>query len=1040
MCGIAGFHNFRDDTLLRAMTERLRHRGPDSDGFFTAETVGLGMRRLAVIDVDGGAQPVFNEDRSVVAVFNGEIYNHRELRQNLEVRGHRFASKTDTEVLVHLYEEKGPDLVSELNGMFAFALWDAKAKRLLLARDPLGVKPLYIARVNNRLAFASEIKALLALPWISREIDTHALGEYLTRGAIPAPLSIFKAVRKLQPGHRLMIDRNGPREERFWAPPPIDAHWDPADTPARVEKLLDDAVRRQLVSDVPLGLFLSGGLDSSALLAFAQRHVSSPLKTFTIGYEGKDSGYDEMDKARRVARHFGCDHHEFVLSPRIEDLVAPLARCFDEPFADSSAVPTYLVSRESRRHVTVALTGLGGDEMFGGYPRYLGLRLAEKMESLPMPLRRGAAGLAACLPDRGGAVNWLGRAKRYLETSPLPLAEKYRRWMSIVAPERLAELCPAAPVPPLEGPNDASLLAQSDLTGYLPTDLLCLTDRVSMAHGLEARVPFCDIPLVNFMARLPLAEKTAGFNLKRILKQSTKDKLPQFIYGQTKKGFSIPLARWLRGELKPLLDEALSAHQLRRRGLLQPDAVARLREEHDNGRRDHSDALWALLCLEVWHREYVDTAAAPAPVAPDVGTSRTSAGGAGAASRSILIASDIFFPDEPGGSARVPWELARGLARGGHRVQLLAGSSHGGAPEETKDGVRVLRYHRRRDSPAATLLSLRRAAARLRYPVDAAHVHHPFTGAALRALGRLAGLPTLGFFHSPWAEEYLLRKNRQGRGGMAAHAVASVYERLETAALTKADRVVVLSRYMKEKLAGHHPDAAPKAALVPGAVDTERFCPARAPWEAREKLGWPKDKTVLLTVRNLEARMGLENLIDALPDLLHKEPTLRLYIAGEGTLRASLEAQTREKKLTRDVHFLGKVPDDILPLCYQAADVFVLPTRALEGFGLVTVEALASGLPVVATPVGGTPEILAPLDASLLTPGTAPADIAFTLEKFLARRTEWPDMRRRAAEHARRHYSWDRAVDDVVRLTEEILTERRPPSSTSPDGPWRRPQ
>lgn len=601
MCGIAGFFRYRDDALLRTMTDKLRHRGPDSDGYFSNDVISLGMRRLAVLDVKGGDQPLFNENRRVVAVYNGEIYNFKELRGELIAKGHIFHTRTDSEVLVHLYEEMGVDLVKRLNGMFAFALWDDEKKQLLLARDQLGIKPLYYAEMGERLAFTSEIKALLPFPDLSRDISHEAVASYLTRGSIPAPLSIFRSIKKLPPAHRLIASPDGVRVERYWDVPRPD---EAADVDlSRIEHLLDAAVEKQLVSDVPLGVFLSGGLDSGTLAALASRRSDGPLKTFTIGYAPPDESYNELEPARHLAKHFGCDHHEAVLTPNIRDLIAPLARGFDEPFADSSAVPTFLVSREARQHVTVALAGVGGDELFGGYPRYLGLLWAERAKRIPPSLRRLGARMAEFIPDRGGHINWTGRIKRFLRDAERPLAEQYARWTSILSPDLIPAEWRTAASGASEGAATPSDAALRDLSSYLPDDLLCLSDRMSMAHSLEVRVPFLDLPLVEHMARVPLERKLAGGKLKALLKKIMEPRLPPGHLDQPKRGFSIPLARWLREDLKDVLEDALSPQRVKERGYLDPAVVSRLREAHDLGRENNGDALWMMLMLEMWHRE-----------------------------------------------------------------------------------------------------------------------------------------------------------------------------------------------------------------------------------------------------------------------------------------------------------------------------------------------------------------------------------------------------------------------------------------------------
>ncbi|MEE9165061.1 MAG: asparagine synthase (glutamine-hydrolyzing) [Nitrospinota bacterium] len=617
MCGINGFWGVQNDPLLHQMTGRLKHRGPDSKGFFSTSDVSLGMRRLSIIDVKGGRQPIFNETGRIVTIYNGEIYNYKELQNQLSVKGHRFNTNTDTEVLVHLYEEQGDDFVKSLNGMFALALWDEDKKRLLLARDPLGVKPLYYAEWKGLLFFSSELKSLLCVHQLPRDLCPEAIHAYLLSGSIPAPYSIFRSIQKLPPGHRIIADKSGIRTEAYWSLP------EPMDSPnllkqtEEIEDLLLQAIKRQMVSDVPLGVFLSGGLDSSAVVAFASRNISTPLKTFSMGYDSPDQEYNELDKARVIAKHFGCEHREFILSPKINEILLPIVRSFDEPFANSTAVPTYLIAREARQHVIVALTGVGGDELFGGYPRYLGLLASNHLEKIPPSMRRKLSRFASLLPNPGGSINWIGRSKRFLQNINQPLHEQYQRWVSFMSPDLLELLIRKEGCLFKNGWKSRrsvveyatpSIIAQTDLTGYLPSDLLCLTDRMSMAHSLEARVPFCDIPLVEFMARVPLSTKLTGAKLKSILKNILRPYLPVEILSQRKKGFSIPLARWIREELTDILNDCLNHNRLKDRGYFNPDVVDEMRRRHELKREDNADILWGLLIFELWNREYVDKA------------------------------------------------------------------------------------------------------------------------------------------------------------------------------------------------------------------------------------------------------------------------------------------------------------------------------------------------------------------------------------------------------------------------------------------------
>ncbi|HOW28314.1 MAG TPA: asparagine synthase (glutamine-hydrolyzing) [Elusimicrobiota bacterium] len=615
MCGIAGMWNHRDPALLETMTERLTHRGPDSDGFYHDDVTGLGARRLAVLDLEGGQQPVFNEDKSVVVVYNGEIYNFQSLRADLEKKGHRFQSKTDTEVLVHLYEEKGPDMVRDLNGMFAFALWDRTRQRLIIARDPLGVKPLFYAERPEGLFFSSEIKSLLKVPFIPRDMSYRSLDLYLSYLYIPSPMTIYRHIRKLPPAHLLVCEKGRCSLRRYWDLPrtqraPLDVSLD------RIAHLLEQAVRRQLVSDVPLGIFLSGGMDSSAIALYAARHSPGRLNTFTVGYGGSDSDYNEFEKARLIARQIDSNHHEFTLTPDITDTVRRLAEAFDEPFADSSAVPNFLISRESRQHVTVALTGIGGDELFGGYPRYWGLQWAERIHRWPGVFRRTAPLLARWIPDAGGSINWPGRIRRFLSSADLSPSQQYRRWVTIFhddLKERLysdalkdglkKEILESGGFLPDDGLPDDARLSDRDLKTYLPDDLLCLADRVSMSHSLELRVPFCDLELVDYLSAIPLDMKIRHGQLKYLLKQVLKSSLPSSILDQTKMGFMMPLSRWIREELADLQDDCFDPARIGRRGLFRKGSIDEIRRDHRQGRVNYADHLWALVMLEMWQRK-----------------------------------------------------------------------------------------------------------------------------------------------------------------------------------------------------------------------------------------------------------------------------------------------------------------------------------------------------------------------------------------------------------------------------------------------------
>ncbi len=617
MCGIAGMVGQPDPRLLRGMARILAHRGPDDEGFYEEGPVGLAARRLKIIDLVGGHQPLTNEDESCWLVFNGEIYNFQELRDRLEKKGHRFRSRTDGETILHLYEEEGDGCLRHLEGMFAFALWDRPRQRLLLARDHLGIKPLYYRLDGGRLHFASELKALLLDPACPREIDLDALALYLTFLYIPSPATIFRGIRKLPAGHALVFEEGRARVGPYWdlAFPSLRLA-DPRDAAAQVLATLQDSVKRHLVADVPLGVFLSSGMDSSTLVALMRGATTGPIKTFTLDFE--EASFSEAAAARVVTRAFATEHREFVVKPEVADLLPRLVWHLDEPLGDSSLIVTALVSELARREVTVALSGIGGDELFSGYPRYVGAKLARYYQTLPVGLRRAVGGLARGIPDSARSDNPTGRLRRFLEAGPLPAAERYLSWVSFLDTEALAEMLPGrggtgdpralhlAHWNRCPGEDLSDALLYLDLKTYLPDDLLMLGDKMSMAASLELRVPFCDRRLVELVARLAPSVRTPGFRLKPLLREIVQPLLPPEVLHRPKRGFSVPLTRWFRGALKSLAEDLLSESRLRAGGVLNPQPVRRLLDSHILGRRSYDDQLFAIIVFQLWQAAYLD--------------------------------------------------------------------------------------------------------------------------------------------------------------------------------------------------------------------------------------------------------------------------------------------------------------------------------------------------------------------------------------------------------------------------------------------------
>jgi asparagine synthase (glutamine-hydrolysing) len=610
ICGIATTRGAADVDALRAMSDLLAHRGPDSAGEHVDGGIALAARRLSILDLEHGDQPIANEDGSCVVVQNGEIYNYPELRRDLERAGHALRTHCDTEALVHLYEEHGVGFAERLRGMFAVAIWDAPRRRLVLARDRYGIKPLYYRHVGDELRFASELRALPR-----GEIDLDALECFLAFNSIPAPYSIFRDVRKLPAGHVLVWEDGAVTIERFARPgPTLDDDVRAGDEAELIEELrarLRDSVKAHLLSDVPVGVLLSGGVDSAALAALAAQETPEPVHTFTIGFA--ERSFDERADARLVAERYGTEHHELLVRPEPELLLQALAEAFDEPFADSSALPTYLVSQLAAEHVKVALSGEGGDELFGGYYTYAADLFADRLA----PLARVARPLVEALPASTRKASLDYKAKRFVRAAHLPPLERHHGWKEIFSREARAELTGRnATLDPVDvyrtryaetaGAPQLARLQDVDFGVYLVDDLLVKTDRASMAHSLEARVPFLD-PLVTHLAfALPTRLKVRGLAKKILLRKAVGPLLPQEVVHGRKRGFSIPAAAWLRGELEPFTRETLSPENLRRQGFFQPEPVTRLIDEHVAGKEDWSRQLWGLLAFTLWYERHVE--------------------------------------------------------------------------------------------------------------------------------------------------------------------------------------------------------------------------------------------------------------------------------------------------------------------------------------------------------------------------------------------------------------------------------------------------
>jgi asparagine synthase (glutamine-hydrolysing) len=627
MCGITGWvsraRERPDEALLHRMCNAIHHRGPDSEGIFIGEQVALGARRLSIIDLMTGDQPVRSADGSISIVFNGEIYNFQEVRAELEALGHQFHTQGDTEVVVHSYMAWGERFLDRLNGMFALALWDEPHERLILARDRLGKKPLLISQSGGTVVFGSEFQAVLQHPAVRRDVDPLAIDDYLTLGYIPAPRTAFQNIRKLPPGHMLIWDRGQTRLQSYWSldfEPKLDIA--EGEAIERFDELFQDAVRLRLISDVPLGAFLSGGIDSAAVVAAMADAGHERVKTFSIGFS--DPAYNELPLARLVAERYGTEHHEFIVEPRATELLPRLVQHYGEPYADSSALPTFELARVTRKHVTVALNGDGGDEMFGGYDRYRALMLAQSARArLPVP--PGVYTLmAGLLSEAAGQRTIAGRARRFLGGVATLPGEQYSHWMGIfpagdkddiytdefkgIVSQNRADARLSRPFDDPGGLGVADVAMKLDVATYLPDDLLVKVDIATMANSLEGRSPFLDYRIAEFAARLPVHLKIRGGRSKYLLKRAMQRRIPPVILNRKKSGFGVPLARWFREDLRPMAYEVILSDRALARGYFEPEAIRRLVDDHVDARADRAPRLWALLVLELWHQAFIDTA------------------------------------------------------------------------------------------------------------------------------------------------------------------------------------------------------------------------------------------------------------------------------------------------------------------------------------------------------------------------------------------------------------------------------------------------
>jgi len=998
MCGIAGvYYTDRtrpvDPELPRRMSDRIAHRGPDGAGYWFGPGIALAHRRLAIVDVEGGNQPMANEDGRIRVVFNGEIYNHLELRSWLEGRGHRFASRCDTEVLVHLYEELGDELVNKLRGMFAFAIWDDRKQRLLLARDRLGLKPLFFSRDANRVLFASESKAILADPTFVRRTNPIALEDYLCFGMIVGPRSIYSGIEQLPPGHTLAIEagRHFDAPRRYWAPVFEPEDRSVPDWCEAIHAKLEESVRMHLMSDVPLGAFLSGGVDSGTIIALMKRSMTSPIRTFTIGFREKD--FSELPQARAAAEMHGTIHTEQVILPDAAALLEEMISYFGEPLGDTSVVPTYLVSRMAARHVKVVLSGDGADEAFGGYPRYAhDLKEDALRQRVPSWIRHTAFLAASKLWPR---YAWLprplrlGNAFENLSTDAASATANSMAYCRQPLRRRLLSRDVVSMLgkhQPKQAIRDAFRLARSDdvlagmtaadLCVLLPDDYMVKVDRASMAHGLEVRPPFLDHELIELACRIPSSLKIRNGEGKWILKQAVADLLPAENVGRPKRGFNVPVNRWMSGPLRERFADAVLDPNGPVAELLDLGTVRKLFREHVSGQARHGQVLWSLLVLSHWGRRYLKEPPTPSEAfskrLPAAESSTTAAQQPAFTSeviplrarRPIRVAFVVHLMQVAGAEVLID-EIIRRL---GSAIEptILCLDDVGSIGERLRTQgvpVIVLGRHAGRDFGVA-----RRMAQEIRErKIEIVHAHQytPFFYAALAKLwcrGRFRLIQTEHGRHYPDVVSPIRRMtNRLFLDKLSdAENACSVFS---AKALSKNDGFV-----------------GRRIEVIDNGVELSRYHPEENERAIRTRLGLNPDRKYIACVARFHPVKDHAMLVRAFARVAGQRDDVDLLLAGDGTLRGDLERQARDAGIASRVRFLGIRSD--VPDLLRAADVFAL-TSLSEAASLTLMEAMACARPSVVTNVGGNPELIRDGHEGYLVPRGDDAACAAALIRLL---------------------------------------------------------
>jgi asparagine synthase (glutamine-hydrolysing) len=1022
MCGIigvAGQWSGCDAARFAAARDVMEHRGPDDAGIFETPGAMLGARRLAIQDLSAaGHQPFVSGDGRRSIAFNGEIYNFPELRREL-ARHLAFASHTDTEVVLQGYRHWGfRGLLDRIDGMFAFAIWDADRRTLFAARDRAGKKPFFYLHDGRAVYFSSMQMALLAMLPKTPEVSPHGIDAYLVYQAVPAPLSVFKNVRQLPPAHALTFnaDEGTTRVERYWSVSYRSKTTESEEEVIEhVAQLARAGVRKRLISDRPVGVFLSGGVDSSIVTALAAEESATPIEAVTLGFH--EPKFDERKYARAVAAHVGVRLHEEVLRPELVTKLPEIVWHYGQPLADVSIVPNYHLAEAARRWMVVALNGDGGDELFGGYARPLIERAVEPYRrAIPASVRRRIGELAPGLRgDRLRRLRLLAHAGSMSAADAFIYDRAFRPHRETAYADVLRAQVDDWHPDVLyreawmrgDGADDADRALAGDFSTYLPDQLLAKADVASMAHGLEARSPLLDTALIEYAARIPSSMRFRTLETKHILKRVAARLVPEHVIYRRKQGFVMPASQWLRGELAPYARAALENPTFFARGWIAPAFVRRILEEHLSGTRDWGEQIFTLLVLEIWARLALDrTLERGAPMEALLSTP-------GKPPRRTLRTLQLgmeWFPERPGGLNRVYFELIRHLPEAGVAVHGLVA----GTPNVADDSEgRVVAFAHSGASVMTRMLSARRqTSAAIGGDAGRLVVSH-FALYAWPTLGALRERPFVVHFQGPWG----LEGAAEGRTAITV-AIKTAVER---AVYRRATAFIVLSKPFGKILEERFGVASDRIHVIPGGVDAKRFAISESRAASRARLGWPADRKIVLAVRRLARRMGLDNLVAAIPKIVERVPNVLVLIAGTGEMATELTHRIRKLGVEDHVRLTGFIDERLLPQAYRAADLTVVPSVALEGFGLSVAESLAAGTPCLVTPVGGLPEAVEGLSKGLVLAGITPDQIAAGVGDALTGTLRLPGPED-CARFARENFDWSVIAERVRGVYEGALT------------------